>query len=100
MSDHLCKALWVGPDRHLDDGTVLVAGETVVEIPVAEAEASDHWEADPAFTAVELAASALVAAHTREELDAIAAELDVDTTSSPTKRDVALSIVTARGVDA
>lgn len=41
----LVKARWVCPtESELVDGTVLVPGETVVEIPEGEAEASDNWE--------------------------------------------------------
>jgi hypothetical protein len=39
------KARWVGTyEAQLTDGTVLVPGETVAEIPPGEAEASDNWE--------------------------------------------------------
>lgn len=40
------KARWIGPfEADLPDGTHLVPGETVVEIPAGEAESSAHWEA-------------------------------------------------------
>lgn len=38
-------ARWVGVfEAALPDGTTLVPGETVVQIPEAEAKASDNWE--------------------------------------------------------
>lgn len=44
MANDTCKALWVAGFRAiLPDGTELVPGETVVTMPRAEAEASDHW---------------------------------------------------------
>lgn len=45
MASETVKALWVGPfEAELPDGTKLVPRETVVEIPVGEAEESDYWE--------------------------------------------------------
>lgn len=44
MANDTCKALWVaGFPAVLPDGTQLVPGETVVEIPRGEAEQSAHW---------------------------------------------------------
>ena len=44
MSADLVKAKWVGTFRaFLEDGTELIPGETVVEIPAGEAEESAHW---------------------------------------------------------
>ena len=41
----LVDARWQGPHRgRLPDGTDLVPGETVVQVPRAEAMESDHWE--------------------------------------------------------
>lgn len=41
----LTKARWIAHyEAQLTDGTVLVPGETVVEIPKAEAEESDNWQ--------------------------------------------------------
>ena len=41
----LVNAKWVGPyEAQLPDGTVLVPGETVVEIGEGEARASDNWQ--------------------------------------------------------
>lgn len=38
------KAKWVGTyEAELPDGTQLVPGETVVELPRDEAEGSDNW---------------------------------------------------------
>lgn len=44
MASDLVKALWVGTPQAFVDGTPLVHGVTVQEIPAAEAEASDNWE--------------------------------------------------------
>ncbi len=45
MSDKLVKARWVASyPAEMADKTQLVPGETVVEIPKVEAEASDNWE--------------------------------------------------------
>lgn len=46
------RARWVaGFEAMLPDGRVLVPGETIVEIPVGEAEQSDHWEVQGASKA-------------------------------------------------
>lgn len=49
MSDEskpkLTSARWVGGyEAVLADGTILVPNETVVKVPVGEAENSDNWE--------------------------------------------------------
>lgn len=44
MAAERAFARWVHPNEHaLSDGTVLVPGETIVEIPAAELDSS-HWE--------------------------------------------------------
>lgn len=46
------KARWVaGYEASLADGTLLIPGETVVEIPAAEAEGSDNWQPTKASAA-------------------------------------------------
>lgn len=44
MASDLVKALWVGTAQTFVDGRPLVAGETVCEIPRAQAEGSDDWQ--------------------------------------------------------
>jgi hypothetical protein len=44
MASDLVKALWVGTPQAFVDGTPLVHGVTVQEIPAAEALASDNWQ--------------------------------------------------------
>jgi hypothetical protein len=39
------RALWVGyGGATLGDGTQLIPHETICDVPLAEAEASDHWQ--------------------------------------------------------
>jgi hypothetical protein len=44
MASDLVKALWVGTPQAFVDGSPLVHGVTVQEIPAAEALASDNWQ--------------------------------------------------------
>lgn len=45
MASDTVKAIWQGPfEAELPDRTVLVPGQTVVEIPREEAEGSDYWK--------------------------------------------------------
>ena len=45
MASGTVKAKWVGTyEAELPDGTQLVPGETVVDLPRDEAEGSDNWQ--------------------------------------------------------
>lgn len=45
MASDLIDATWVGPgEQIMADGTRLTPGETVVQLPRAEAEASSNWD--------------------------------------------------------